>query len=40
VADAGSFTSNGVVRWYSSSTGSLIDTAVVGIGPNGFYFWE
>jgi YVTN family beta-propeller protein len=39
VADAGSFTSNGVVRWYSS-TGSLIDTAVVGIGPNGFYFWE
>ncbi|MCX7743228.1 MAG: hypothetical protein N2167_01550 [Flavobacteriales bacterium] len=39
VADAGNFTSNGVVYWYNTS-GSRIDTAVVGVAPNGFYFWE
>lgn len=39
VADAGNFTNNGVVRWYSNSS-TLIDTAVVGIAPNGFYFWQ
>lgn len=39
VADAGNFTDNGVVRWYNTS-GSRIDTAAVGVAPNGFYFWE
>ena len=39
IADPVNFTGNGVVRWYNSS-GSLVDTAVVGIIPNGFYFWE
>ncbi len=40
VADAGNFVANGMVRWYNGSTGIIIDSASVGIAPNGFYFSE
>jgi YVTN family beta-propeller protein len=39
VADAGNFSSSGWVRWYTAG-GTVIDSANVGVAPNGFYFHE
>lgn len=40
VADAGSFTASGWVRWHSVSTGAAIDSASVGLAPNSFFFLQ
>jgi YVTN family beta-propeller protein len=36
--DAGSFSSNGKVLRYNSTTGAVIDSFEAGLGPNGFFF--
>jgi hypothetical protein len=38
VADAKNFITSGVTKRYDASTGSLIDSLNVGVGPNGFVF--
>jgi len=36
--DAGSFSSNGKVLRYNSTTGAVVDSFEAGLGPNGFWF--
>lgn len=38
VADAGNFSTSGIVKRYNASTGAYIDSYTVGVAPNGFVF--